>query len=138
MKIILIGSGNVGSEVEKVLAENGVPVELVVRSSGIYSKGSLSDGNDNFAKYVDAGTVLFISVPSRGDGSGMLHYYMKSLELGARIVTCEKAVLAYHFDLVHKYKGRIRYSAAVGGNSGILPAVTNYRGTIEEIKGVIN
>ncbi|MBI5457335.1 hypothetical protein HY971_01235 [Candidatus Kaiserbacteria bacterium] len=138
MKIILIGSGNVGKEVEKVLAENGIPVELVVRSSGVYSKGSFIDGNENFAKYVDAGSVLFISVPSRGDGSEMLHYYVESLALGARIVTCEKAVLAHHFELVQEFKERIRYSATVGGNSGILPAVSDYRGAITEIKAVIN
>lgn len=138
MKIILIGSGNVGGEVEKVLAEKTIPADLVIRSSGVYSKGSHIDTNNNFAKYVDAGSVVFISVPSRGDGSEMLDYYLKPLEIGARIVTCEKAVLAHHFEIVQKFKGRIQYSATVGGNSGILPAISDYRGAIEEIKGVIN
>lgn len=138
MGIILIGSGNVGGEVQKVLAENNIPADVVVRSSGVYSKGAQIDTSGNFAQYVDADSVVFISVPSRGDGSDMLDYYTKPLELGARIVTCEKAVLAYHWDIVEKYKSRIRYSASVGGNSGILPAVSDYRGAIEEIKGVIN
>ncbi|OGG55806.1 hypothetical protein A3D71_00690 [Candidatus Kaiserbacteria bacterium RIFCSPHIGHO2_02_FULL_55_20] len=138
MKIILIGSGNVGGEVEKVLAENNIPADFVIRSSGVYSKGSHIDTNDNFAKYVDDASVVFISVPSRGDGSEMLHYYVGSFKAGARIVTCEKAVLAHHFELVQKFKERIRYSATVGGNSGILPAVSDYRGAIMEIRAVIN
>ena len=138
MKIILIGSGNVGGEAEKVLAENDIPTEVVIRSSGVYSKGSYIDTNNNFANYVDAESVVFISVPSRGDGSEMLDYYVKTLELGARIVTCEKAVLAHHWDLVQKFKGQIRYSATVGGNSGILPAIRNYQGRIDEIRAVIN
>ncbi len=138
MKVILIGSGNVGGEVEKVLVENNIPVALVVRSSGVYSNGSQIDTSDNFAKYVDAESMVCISIPSRGDGSEMLDYYVKTLELGARIVTCEKAVLAHHFDLVQKFNGQIRYSATVGGNSGILPAISDYQGKIDEIKAVIN
>ncbi|MDO8514143.1 MAG: hypothetical protein Q7S50_01205 [bacterium] len=138
MKVVLIGYGNVGKEIEKVLLENNISVELIVKSSGIYSKHSKIDTNDNFANYLDAESELLISVPSRGDGSEMLDYYLKPLEIGACIVTCEKAVLAHHWGLVQKFRGQIRYSATVGGNSGILPAVSNYQGKIEEIKAVIN
>ena len=87
---------------------------------------------------MDSESVVFISVPSRGDGSEMLDYYLKPLEAGARIVTCEKAVLAHHWELVQKFGAQIRYSATVGGNSGILPAISSYQGEIKEIKAVVN
>lgn len=33
---------------------------------------------------------------------------------------------------------QLRYSATVGGNSGILPAIANFDGKIHEIKAIIN
>ncbi|HEX5774671.1 MAG TPA: hypothetical protein VFY28_01775 [Candidatus Paceibacterota bacterium] len=126
-KIVLIGYGNVGTEVEKVLLENGHQVDGIVRSSGAQEP-------DLF----DEHTIAFISVPSRGNGDEMLHYYTNALERGARIVTCEKAVLANHWQLVTDHPGRIKYSATVGGNSGMLPAISDFEGNIEEIWAVVN
>ena len=138
MKLILIGHGNVGAEVEKVLLEQGLKVDYVIHGSGVFKQGSLVDTNEHFATYIDSESVLFISVPSIGDGSVMLPYYQKSLEAGAKIVTCEKAVIANHWDLVRQNEGSIRYSATVGGDSGILPAIASYQGKIETVKAVVN
>lgn len=127
-KIILVGYGNVGKEVEKVLRANGVAVDLIVKS----------DNAEEYSKNLDDQTVVFISVPSRGDGSEMLHYYTGALDRGASIVTCEKAVLANHWELIKRYPEKIRYSATVGGDSGILPAISNFHDEIREIRAVVN
>jgi len=127
-KLILVGYGNVGKELEKVLDENGIAVDLIVRS----------DNTDAYAENVDDESAVFISVPSKGDGSEMLHYYTDALERGACVITCEKAVLAHHWELVKKYQGNIRYSATVGGDSGILPAISGFSGEIQEIRAVVN
>ena len=127
-KIILVGYGNVGKEIEKVLRANGVAIDLIVKS----------DNAQEYLKNLDDQTVVFISVPSRGDGSEMLHYYTEALNRGTHIVTCEKAILANHWELIKRHPEKIRYSATVGGDSGILPAIRNFQDEIREIRAVVN
>lgn len=139
MKIILIGYGTVGKEVQKVLEEKNLNIDYIVRSSGIFdSRDSQVDNLENFSKYIDSNSVVFISTPTQGKGENSLVYYTQALTKGARVITCEKAVLAYNWDLVQTYKGKIQYSATVGGNSGILPAIAEYKEEIVEIKAVVN
>ena len=68
----------------------------------------------------------------------MYDYYRDSLGKGASVITCEKAVLAHHWDLAQAYPEQLRYSATVGGNSGILPALDAYEGEMHEIRAVVN
>src|SRR3989344_901648 len=135
----LIGYGNVGKRLKDLLSRNNISIDHIVRSTGIYDvKGDKIDEKDNFCKYIDEDTVVFISLPSVGDGSDILNYYLKSLEQGVGVVTCEKAVLANNWELMKKYKNKIKYSATVGGDSGILDAISDYKGNINEIKAVVN
>jgi len=139
MKIILVGYGNVGKEIHEVLSEQGLSVDFVVRTGGIYnSTDSKLDGPENFHKYVDKDSVVFISTPSVGKGELSAKYYKKSLEAGAKVITCEKAFLPNNWNVVLNYPGRIKYSATVGGDSGILDAVADYEGEMAEIRAVIN
>ncbi len=138
MKVILIGHGNVGKHIEEVLAEHQVGVDLIVKSTGVYAAGKKILDNNDFRQHVGDDTVVFISVPSVGDGAAMLHYYTDSLERGARVVTCEKAVLANHWNLVDDYRKQLRYSATVGGDSGILPAINAFNGEVHELRAILN
>lgn len=135
---VLIGHGNVGKEIETLLRENSLSPSYVVKSTGVYSAGSRVDDSENYEKYLNNQSAVFVSLPSRGDGSEMLHYYRNALELGALVITCEKAVIANHWELVTSYPEALCYSATVGGNSGILPAIRNYKDEIKEIRAVVN
>lgn len=139
MNIILIGFGNVGKETKKVLEENNHKVDFVVRGDGVYnSQNQKVDEKENFYKYIDDESIVFISTPSVGEGEISAEYYKRSLELGAKIVTCEKAFLAHNWEFIKNYPGKIKYSATVGGNSGILSAISDYGKEITDIKGVVN
>jgi homoserine dehydrogenase len=139
MKIILVGYGNVGKELANVLNENEIPVDFIIRSSGIYASDNIKiDDLINFENYIDSDSFVFISVPSKGNGSETANYYLKSLNKGARIITCEKAFTAHNWGVIKKFKGQIRYSATVGGGSGMLNAISEYIGEIKEIKAVVN
>jgi homoserine dehydrogenase len=138
MKIMLIGFGNVGKEVKKVLEKHHFTIGYIVKSSGLYKDEVKIAEKESFYNYVDNQTFVFISLPSADTGERIENYYVKSLDCGARIITCEKAFLANHWEVVKKHNGKIRYSATVGGNSGILNAVSDFKDSIFEIKAVVN
>jgi homoserine dehydrogenase len=140
MNIILIGYGNVGKALHQVISANGLTVDTIVRMSGIYSDENIKIGEvDNFSNYLNKGdAVVFITVPSKGDGQLAASYYMKTFESGASVVTCEKAFLASHWSLIMPHIHQIQYSATVGGGSGILNAINDYVGDIQEIRAVVN
>ncbi len=139
MKIIIAGYGNVGKALHKVLSDNGLTVNITVSDSGIFGANNLKLGNiSEFGNYVDKDTVVFISTPSKGIGEISSLYYVKALENGACIVTCEKAFLANNWEFVRKYPNKIRYSATVGGDSGILGVVRDFTGNINNIWAVVN
>jgi homoserine dehydrogenase len=127
MQVILIGYGTVGKEVEKVLKEKGVRIDSIIRSRDVLNKDGLNSD-----------TYIFICVPSKETGEGVAHYYRDAFEKGAKIITCEKAFLANHWAEVADYREKIKYSATVGGNSGILDAVSSYKEHIRELSAVIN
>ena len=127
MKAVIIGYGNVGKEVEKALIEHNVIIHSIIKRNDTLDINSL-----------DSETFLFICVPSKEKGEAISHYYTHAFEKGAKVITCEKAFLAHNWELVQHHKTQIRYSATVGGDSGILKAVSNYFGKIKEIKAVVN
>lgn len=139
MKTILIGYGNVWKTLHVVLKEHGIEVDLIVRQRGIFSSnGEKIDTVDNFDTHIDKYTVAYISVPSDADASKHLPYYLRILEKGGYVVTCEKSVLAHYWHILKPYKNHLWYSATVGGNSGILPELHRYEGKIHDVKAVIN
>ena len=127
MQVILIGYGTVGKEVEKVLNERGVRIDSIIRSRDVLDKNCLNSD-----------TYTFICVPSKETGEGVAHYYLDAFEKSAKIITCEKAFIAHHWDEVVNHLDKIKYSATVGGDSGILDAVSSYKGDIRELSAVIN
>ncbi|KKU53307.1 MAG: hypothetical protein UY24_C0015G0002 [Parcubacteria group bacterium GW2011_GWA1_48_11b] len=139
MKIVLVGHGNVGKELRRVISENGLEVNLIVQKDGIYdTRGLRINEIDAFPLYIDKQTFVFIAIPSNGDGEEAGVYYSESLKRGANVITCEKAFLAHNWSVVKKHRKNIKYSATVGGDSGILPAVSAFKGEIKNIRTVIN
>ncbi len=139
MSVLLIGYGNVGKELKKVLGENNIPVNFIVNSKNILdAQGKVIDVKENFKKYINSSSVLFISTPSVGEGESVADYYLQALEQRAKIVTCEKAFIANNWNIVQKFEYQIKYAATVGGNSGMLDAVALHREQITEIKAVVN
>lgn len=139
MKIILVGYGNVGKEIKNVLDKNKIVTNLIVRSNGIFNLNNIKiDEIENLPNYFDSETYVFISIPSKTDGKEASPYYLNALRNGTKIITCEKAFLANHWNKIEKNIKQIKYSATVGGNSGILNAITSHEGNITEIKAIVN
>ncbi|HYC34585.1 MAG TPA: hypothetical protein VEC13_02530 [Candidatus Paceibacterota bacterium] len=139
MRIVLIGLGNVGKALKLLLEEKGYSVDYVIKQSGVFDKEEQCvDAQENFASYIDSDSFVFISTPSFSDFQINLLYYESSLKKGAKIITCEKAVLANRFDLALENKKSIKYSATVGGGSGRLNAISDFEGDIEEIRCILN
>jgi homoserine dehydrogenase len=127
MNIILIGHGTVGKEVERVLHQHDISITSIIRSKDAIDVHTLNSD-----------TYLFICVPSVGKGELVAHYYQDAFERGAKIITCEKAYLAYNWDVAKTHANQIEYSATVGGDSGILDAVALNKGSIIDIRAVVN
>lgn len=139
MKAILVGYGNVGKELQHVLSKQGILTDFIVRNTGIYDSSNLKvDEKENISKYLDDQSVVFISTPSQGNGEEVSNYYTNAFSKHCLVITCEKAFIANHWQLVNGHRGRIKYSATVGGDSGILNAISDYKEEILEIKAVIN
>ncbi|MFA6076701.1 MAG: hypothetical protein WC735_01345 [Candidatus Paceibacterota bacterium] len=139
MKIILIGYGNVGKELHKILNEKNLAENFIVKTNGIFDANNLKiDENQNLEKYLDSDTYIFIAIPSKGKGEDASKYYLNALQKNAKIITCEKAFLANNWELIKKFKKLIKYSATVGGNSGILNAITENKNKMKEIKVIAN
>lgn len=139
MNVVLVGFGNIGKALYRELMHSRINSNYIVKSSGIYtSPTKLVDSIENYSKYIDGTTVVFISTPSIGKGEISSKYYLEAKEKNAKIVTCEKAFLAYNWNYVRSYLNSTRYSSTVGGNSGIIPEITNFRKEIFEIKAVVN
>ncbi len=139
MKIILVGYGNVGKELRRVLGERGISTNFIVRSTGIYGAGDLKmDERKNFPAYVDEQSAVFIAMPSRGNGDEVAPYYAAGLDKKCLVITCEKAYLANHWEFIKRHEGKTGYSATVGGNAGILNAIADFKSEIVEIRAVVN
>lgn len=139
---IIIWYGNVGREIFQVLEVHGHRIHAIVKSDGVYdSCGKEKIGGRNLLhELLNSQTRAFVSVPSFWPPDHRVSYaayYEPVLRHWWSVITCEKSALAHCWDELKLHMPRVRYSATVWGNSGILPAITAHN-TIHTIKAVIN
>ncbi|MES3005449.1 MAG: hypothetical protein V4664_00720 [Patescibacteria group bacterium] len=139
-KAIIFGMGNIGAVLMKRLAEENIDVKYVVNSRGIFdtkfNKVAEKDKWKEISMDVD---IVFECIPTDNDGNCALEYAMYFLSRGNLVITCEKASVAYHWDILKKYRSLFKYTASVGGGTQMLKEISLYKPKdILEIKAVVN
>ncbi len=124
----IVGAGNVGGALidmaakPEVAAGDGLETtpQYVLRSDG-WHEGS-PDGPLAMLEPFNtpSSDVLFIAAPSTGDHEPMLSLMRTQLEIGGTVVTCEKGVLAEHFEELTTASGELGYWATVGGGTKLV------------------
>jgi homoserine dehydrogenase len=120
-KVIIIGAGNIGSELHKRIKQLKWEVLFVVKQDGIYKNFSEKiDEINNIEKYIKNINLAFIAIPTLDDGLTAYKYLKMFLENNIPTITCEKGALGNYFFELEKYLPLIGYSATVGGGTRIL------------------
>jgi len=137
---IIFGAGNIGSNLAKELSNEKVFVKYVVRTSGIFDDAfnKVAEQKD-WKSFVDEVDLAFICVPTSGKGEKAFEYELNFLEKGKPVITCEKASVAFCWEVLNKYKKLFLYTASVGGGTKMLQEISKYDPQeIKEIKAVVN
>jgi len=145
MKVGIIGSGNIGSEVFRQCRLRGWEVGYIVDEYGI-KKG---EGDfENYKKIADINEFLiycndvdcaFMATPS--DPEIEMFYVSQLISGGVPIVFACKGALSEHHDSFEKHDAKeiIGDGAAVGGGTGILPFLRErVDGNTKEIHLIVN
>lgn len=138
-KIAVIGYGNIGKFVAARAPAYGHEVALVVSRRSIENgQGEILVGPDSFSSFTNHLTEMIrhcvnakithamIAIPSGGDGMIELGYALTLIEAGIKVVTAGKSALANQFLQLQEYLRRIKYDAACGGGTMILPYLKNH------------
>lgn len=156
MKIGILGMGNVGTGVYKILQENKneivkylgshidiskILVKTINKDRGIYIDGSmLTNNSDDILN--DKNIEIVIELMGGIDPA--FGYIKKAIENGKHVVTANKAVIATYgkeLEALAKEKGVfLKYEASVGGGIPIINTLIESLAAnkIEEIIGIIN
>ncbi len=129
-QIGIIGYGNIGKCLHRRLTDLGYSPNWI-----IYSRQDVKN------QYLIPGTSLvFLAIPSSGNGEVARDYILDAIYAGAKVITCEKAALAYQYVFLQPHMNDIKYSAAVGGGTRMLSFLRerNALGCIEEVNFVLN
>lgn len=137
----IIGYGCVGKELSEDVKREGWGIAWVAKRAGLFTGDLQPIGGPEtlFKKRAhEKINIVFNALPSVGDGAFSHRVMLHFLHLGIPVVVCEKAALAHRFDTLFRHRTLLRFSAAVGGKSGIIPALLAEPHSIERIYGVVN
>ena len=154
IKVALLGAGSVGSQVARLLLEQGddfaqrigAPLELI----GIAVRDPEAPRDVELPKELltaDAERLIVSAdfvIELMGGIEPARRLITLALESGADVVTANKALLAHHgpelFDLAERVGAQLYYEAAVGGAIPIIrPLRENLAGDrIERVLGIVN
>ncbi|QQS18540.1 hypothetical protein IPL68_00270 [Candidatus Saccharibacteria bacterium] len=147
----LIGRGNIGRELERQIGQERVANRLglepkprmVVDINGITDADGNVDSTTQFAD-ADIPDVMFLAIPSGGDGTLAYGYVSTILAKGKMAVTAEKGALSHFFqDLKSASDNFTRFgiTATVGGGTRLLRVAEQYnidQENITEMHAVLN
>lgn len=154
VKVALLGAGSVGSQVARLLLEDGeefsrragAPIELVgIAVRNLDSKRDVALPRELLT--TDAEDLILRAdfvIELMGGISPARELITKALESGADVVTANKALLAQHgpelFAIAERVGAQLHYEAAVAGAIPIIrPLRENLAGDrIERILGIVN
>ncbi len=137
---MVFGMGNIGTVLVKRLKEENISVKYIVRTTGIFdvelNKVADKEKWEDFGVNVD---IAFICISTDNDGNQALEYALYFLKQGKTVITCDKASVAYHWDILKNYSDLFKYTASVGGGTQMLKEVSLYKPEdIKEIEAVVN
>ncbi len=147
----LIGQGNIGREIMRQLGQAPVAARLglkpqpdiIVEAKGIIRPDGSVDTQTAFAD-ADLPDVLFIAIPSGGDGTLAYSYISTILAKGKMAVTAEKGALSHFFSdlkIASDDFTRFGITASVGGGTRMLRVAEQYnldQANITEMHAVLN
>lgn len=143
-KIALIGAGNICRELYGKIRSEGWNVECVVDVDGLWrelpKREKLGEVQD-YVKHLEGLDLVFLAIPTFDDGETAFRYMRTCLDKNIPVVTCEKGALSNHFSEFEGdlNRGRIGYSATVGGGSRLLRYLQERKGTqVRELHAVVN
>lgn len=129
MKFLVVGgSGSVGQAVHRQLQLRGHHTESFTSQ----------DSRSTFKARLASIDGVFLSIPTRDRGETALAYILDALDQGVPVATPEKGSLAYHFDQLRPFLGRIGFSSTVGGGSGMLELLRHPHPPLIRLVGVVN
>jgi homoserine dehydrogenase len=147
----LIGQGNIGRELMRQIGQPQVAArlglqpnpEIIVEAHGIIRPDGTVDATTAFAD-VDLPDVLFLAIPSSGDGRLAYNYISTILAKGKCAVTAEKGALSHFFAELRSASdefARFGITASVGGGTRMLRLAEQYnldQANITEMHAVLN
>jgi homoserine dehydrogenase len=128
MNVLIVGNGQMGQAVARVGSFRGH------KSSFFTSR----DERSQFLARAAENDVVCIAISTHDTGEAALGYILDAMRAGKPVALCEKGSLAYHFDEIRPYLGRIGYTAAAGGASGMLSLFSFPHLGLERIIGIVN
>ena len=127
-KVVIIGNGSIGKELQRRILNLGWDVVAVLNSAD-YQEGKWK------ALVAD---LVFLAIPS-DDGNIALDYITHFVNQKIPVITCEKGALSKYFDRLQPSLSLIGYDATVGGGTKMISylksRVTN---EIDEVVGILN
>ncbi len=118
----IIGFGRIGKKLRQKLIVKGWDVVFVTTSKFLYTDDleNYKDSAENWQKYCADVNVAFVAVKEKDDGLNSLGLILKLREMNIKVILCAKAALANYQEELMPVMSGIRYSATVGGGSGII------------------
>ncbi len=127
--IIVLGSGNIGTELKRQLGDEGHRVvATVTRSKVVYDqlgksvdvqdKGDIDEIAILLTQALEQADAVMIAIPNAKKGLDEISY-MEAFR-GKHIVTCAKGAHAYHYERVRALGQTIGRRATVGGGTDML------------------
>lgn len=136
---ILFGYGNIGKELVRQLPKEKIDLKYIVNSNGVFDSTLVKQGDlGDWKSFTDNIDVVFITIPTIGDGKVAFEYASFFLLKNIPVITCEKASIANNFDFFKKFKNFFKYTASVGGGTKMLNKISDFRDKILEMKAVVN
>ncbi|MSN27286.1 MAG: homoserine dehydrogenase [Geobacter sp.] len=139
IKVGLIGFGNIGAGVVKLLRENGDVVRNKVGSGIVLKKIADLDITSDRGVEVDASIMttdvneifndpeISVVIELIGGYEPAKSFVLKAIEKGKHIVTANKALLALHGDEIYAAAARkgveVQFEASVGGGIPVITAI---------------
>lgn len=147
----LIGRGHIGRELERQIGKPDVANRLglesrpqvIVEAAGIMDADGVIDDSANF-ETLELPDVLFLAIPSSGDGKLANSYISTILRQGKLAITAEKGALSNFFSELKNASNdfdRFGITATVGGGTRMLRIAEQYnidQANITEMHAVLN
>ncbi|MES2409097.1 MAG: hypothetical protein V4509_02210 [Patescibacteria group bacterium] len=136
---ILFGYGNIGKVLTKRIPKEKIDLKYIANSKGVFDSELIKQADlENWKNFTNDIQIVFITIPTMGDGSIAFEYASFFLEKNIPVITCEKASVANNFGYLNKHKNIFKYTASVGGGTKMLQQLSLFNSEILELKAVVN